>query len=103
MLAQISGADYSAAAADPVAGFSAPIAQHMNADHAESTAAMVRHFLQRPVSAARIVDLDRYGLNLQVELDGESMPARLPFPRPAENRGDIKTLIVECTRAAAGK
>ena len=38
----------------------------MNADHAESTAAMVRHYLELPVSAARIIDLDRYGMNLQV-------------------------------------
>ena len=64
--AQIPGAEYGAASADPVAAFSAPVAQHMNADHAESTAAMVRHYLQLPVSAARIVDLDRYGMNLQV-------------------------------------
>ena len=84
-----------------MAQFSRPIAEHMNADHADSTAAMVRHYLGLPVTAARIIDLDKLGLNLEVEFGSESMQARLPFPRPAESRGDIKTVIVECTRAAA--
>jgi putative heme iron utilization protein len=61
----------------------------------------VQHYLSLPVTAARIVDLDKLGLNLEIEFDGQSMRARLPFPRPAESRGDIKTVIVECTRAAA--
>jgi len=61
----------------------------------------VRHYLGLPVSAARIIDLDRLGLNLEVEFEKQSMRARLPFPRPAESRADIKTVIVECTRAAA--
>ena len=103
MMLQMSGAEYSSASADPVAAFSAVVAEHMNADHSESTVAMVRHFLDLPVSAAEIVDLDQYAMNLIVELEGEKMKARLPFPRPAVSRADIKTLIVECTRAAAGK
>ncbi len=61
----------------------------------------MRHYLGLPVSAARIIDLDRLGLNLEVEFEKQSMRARLPFPRPAESRADIKTVIVECTRAAA--
>jgi len=40
---QMSAAEYDAASPDPVAPFSRPIASHMNADHADSTAAMVRH------------------------------------------------------------
>ena len=61
----------------------------------------VQHYLGLPVTAARIIDLDKLGLNLEVDFDGQSMRARLPFPRPAGSRGDIKTVIVECTRAAA--
>ena len=101
LVPQISGAEYSSASADPVAAFSAAVAEHMNADHAESTVAMVQHCLDLSVSAAEIVDLDQYGMNLIVVLEGEKMKARLPFPRPAESRSDIKSLIVECSRAAA--
>ena len=38
---QISASEYNAASPDPVAQFSRPIGAHMNADHADSTAAMV--------------------------------------------------------------
>ena len=101
LVPQLSGAEYSAASADPVAAFSAAVAQHMNEDHAESTVAMVQHSCGLSVSAAEIVDLDQYGMNLIVDFDGEKMKARMPFPRPAESRSDIKTLIVECSKAAA--
>lgn len=43
-LMQVSGKDYTAASPDPVAPFSAPICGHMNADHSDSTAAMVFHY-----------------------------------------------------------
>ena len=41
---QVTPAEYDAAQPDPIAAFSAPVAAHMNADHAESTAAMIKHY-----------------------------------------------------------
>ena len=61
-MAQISAEDYLAATADPVAKFSAPIAGHMNADHADSTVAMLQHYAGLRVEKASIKSLDRSGI-----------------------------------------
>jgi putative heme iron utilization protein len=66
-----------------------------------SAALMVKHYLGLSVDAARIIDLDRLGMNLSVTRQGGALKARLPFPRPAADRKDIKDIIVEMTRAAA--
>ena len=42
---QITEEEYGAAQPDPVAPFSAPVAGHMNADHAEATVAMMKHYV----------------------------------------------------------
>lgn len=44
--------------------------------------------------------LDRLGFMVQVTRLGQSFKLRLPFPRPAESRKDVKSLIVEMTQAA---
>jgi putative heme iron utilization protein len=99
--ATIPAAEFAAAQSDPVAGFSAPIATHMNEDHASSTRDMVAHYTGLPAESAEIIDLDRMGMNVIARYDGDDVPCRLPFPRPADDRKMVKTLIVEMTRAAA--
>ncbi|CAL5219739.1 g1637 [Coccomyxa viridis] len=100
---QISAEEFAAAKSDPVAQFAGPIAQHMNADHADSTAAMVRHYVGVNVESASILSLDRLGLAVECKADGKAFSCRVPFVRPAGNRKDIKDIIVEMTRAAAAK
>ena len=99
---KVSGEEYAAANVDPVAAFSGPVCGHMNADHAESTQAMIKHYIGITVDKAMMLSLDRLGVNVACERQGESFKCRLPFPRPAEDRKMIKELIVEMTRAAAG-
>jgi len=96
-----SGEEYLAASADPVAGFTGPVAGHMNADHAESISAMLTNAIGAEVTGAEIVAIDRLGMDCRGSLYGEVMKMRLPFPREAATRGDLKTLIVEMTKAAA--
>ncbi len=45
----------------------------------------------------------RLGLAVECKADGKAFTCRVPFVRPAENRKDIKDIIVEMTRAAAAK
>ncbi len=53
------------------------------------------------VKTAQITAVDRLGMYVLVTLpNGDSGKLRLPFPRPAESRKDVKTLIVEMTQAA---
>ena len=76
---------------------------HMNADHAESTVAMCMHYIGLDqLDAAQLVQMDRLGLTVQCERLGQTFKMRLPFPRAAEDRKDVKTLIVEMTKAAMG-
>ena len=49
---------------------------------------------------ATLVQLDRLGFMVQVTRLGQSFKLRLPFPRAAADRKDVKTLIVEMTQAA---
>ena len=49
-----------------------------------------------------IVAMDRLGFMVQIERMGQTFKLRLPFPRPAEDRKDVKALIVEMSRASAG-
>lgn len=63
------------------------------------------HYVYRSMSqlvSAQISAVDRLGMYVVVGMpDGQSGKLRLPFPRPAESRKDVKTLIVEMTQAAA--
>eukprot|EP00892_Ulva_mutabilis_P009162 jgi/Ulvmu1/6618/UM003_0255.1 len=101
---QITGADYTAAAADPVAQFSQPICTHMNDDHADATAAMVAHFVGMKVESAEMKSVDRLGITTQcrpVRASDQRVSIRLAFPEPADTRGAVKERLVAMTSAAA--
>jgi hypothetical protein len=74
----------------------------MNADHGADLQAMVKHYLGLDVSSVRMLDLDRLGFNAELTLPDGPIKARVPFPRPAEDRKSVKDVIVEMTRAARG-
>ncbi|CAM8927367.1 unnamed protein product [Rhodiola kirilowii] len=73
---------------------------HMNKDHGEDTKLIVHHSTSIPVDSASIVDLDSLGFNVKANYQGTSFKLRIPFPRRAEDRKDVKTLIVEMLQAA---
>lgn len=112
-VATVPARDYLAARPDPVAPFTAPVAGHMNADHAADMLAMVRGSIPGAEAAAgpvRMARVDALGCDLAVAgLFGEGQPetrVRLPWPAPgAPDRKSLKDRIVELTkagRAAAG-
>ena len=93
--------DYTGSAVDPIQAFAAPVMGHMNSDHSESTVAMVMHYIGLDqVKSAELVQMDRLGFMVQCTRNEESFKMRLPFPRPAEDRKDVKTLIVQMTQTA---
>jgi len=99
----IGATDYQAAQVDPIQAFAAPVMSHMNDDHAASTVAMVQHYIGLDeVEKADLVALDRLGFNVAITRKGQTFKLRLPFPRPATDRKDVKALIVEMTQASAG-
>jgi len=99
--ADITPDEFLGAKPDPILAFSAPIAGHMNDDHSDSTVAMIGHYVGLDVEGAQITSVDSLGMTVKVQRGSSSFKLRLPFPRPAESRKDVKDLIVEMTRASA--
>lgn len=92
--------EFKDAKVDPIYQFSKPVASHMNKDHREDTKLIVQHSLSIPVDFADILDLDSLGFNVKAGYKGSTLKLRIPFPRRAVDRKDVKTLIVEMLQAA---
>ncbi|KAI3688076.1 hypothetical protein L1987_81782 [Smallanthus sonchifolius] len=92
--------EFAAAKVDPISQFSKPVTSHMNKDHSDDTKLMVQHSTSVPVDFAYMLDLDSLGFNVKVGYQGREFKLRIPFSRRAEDRKDVKTLIVEMLQAA---
>ena len=108
----VTAEEYKSAKPDLIAQFGGPVAGHMNEDHSDSTLAMVKGLPgleDIKLTAAEIVSVDSLGMYVKVtrepgiSFQPEQFKLRLPFSRQAVDRGDVKTLIVEMTRAAAAQ
>ncbi|KAL9240197.1 hypothetical protein vseg_014443 [Gypsophila vaccaria] len=97
---EFSSEEYNAAKVDPISQFSKPVASHMNKDHQEDTKLIVQHSTTIPVESAYMMDMDHLGFNVKATYLGKTYKLRIPFPRPAVDRKDVKTLIVEMLQAA---
>ena len=107
----ITADEYHKAKPDSISQFGGAIGGHMNDDHMSATVAMVKGLPgleDVDVTAAEITSVDSLGMYVKVtrqpgvSFQPEQFKLRLPFPRPADDRKDVKTLIVEMTQAAAG-
>jgi len=95
--------EYLEASVDPIQAFAAPVMGHMNSDHSSSTIAMCMHYIGLDaLESANLVQLDRLGFMVQCTRKGDTFKMRLPFPRAAEDRKDVKTLIVQMTQESMG-
>jgi len=101
--------EYDNAKPDMVSEFGSFIATHMNDDHMSSTIAMVAHAIPGlDVSEALITSVDSLGMYVKCTRtprasdQPQQFKIRIPFPRKIESRGEVKEVIVEMTRAAAG-
>lgn len=106
MAGSVTPEEYQQAKPDPLAAFAAPVIKHMNDDHADSTAAMVRHYTGVPCSSASIVSMDRLGMtvkaNLEIGAASGVTNVRLPYPDgPVTERKAIKEALVAMTRASS--
>ncbi|KAJ4850716.1 hypothetical protein Tsubulata_004192 [Turnera subulata] len=97
---EFSKEEYQAAKVDPITQFTKPIASHMNRDHGEDTRLIVQHATLIPVDSAYMLDLDSLGFYVKAVYQGNTHKLRVPFPRRAVDRKDVKTLVVEMLQAA---
>lgn len=104
----ITSEEYAAAKPDPISAFGGHIAAHMNDDHMGSTIAMISQQIPGlDVEEAIITSVDSLGMYVKVSRtprasdQPQQFKLRLPFPRPAKDRKDVKNIIVEMTQAAS--
>lgn len=99
---QVTPADYHSASPDPVAGFAGHVAGHMNgeASHVRDMVDMVSHYVGLTVDEARMLALDRLGVDMEVSRGGQSFRLRLPFvrwaPYAAVHLGGVCACLPSC-------
>ena len=106
--------EYTEAKPDPVSEFGPMIAQHMNEDHMSANIAIVKSSVPAmdgedvpAITEAIITQVDSLGMFIKVTREEpvaflpQQFKVRVPFSRPAKDRKDVKTLIVEMTQSAA--
>ena len=95
------GAQYTAAAPDPVAPHAAGAIAHLNADHADALTAMARALGGYPdATAATCTGADRYGLDLRVDTPRGIAYTRAGYLKPIDAIGELRAAAVELTRRA---
>lgn len=99
------GEDYLAASPDPVQPHARPAIDHLNADHADSLAAMARALGGFPdADAAQCTGVDRYGLDLKVTTCRGIAYTRVGFAKPVNTVAELRPAAVELvTQARAAK
>ncbi|KAM0000284.1 putative FMN-binding split barrel, hem oxygenase HugZ-like superfamily [Helianthus debilis subsp. tardiflorus] len=97
---EFTGNEFREAKVDQIYQFSKPITSHMNKDHANDTKLIVQHSTSVPVDYAYMLDVDSIGFNVKAGYKDQNFKLRVAFPRRAEERKDVKTLIIEMLQAA---
>lgn len=93
---------FASARPDAVAVGSANAVEHMNEDHKDATAAILRHRVKGLETAtdATILAIDRYGFEALAELPAGPRRARVAFNRVLTEPDEIKAEIIELLKQA---
>ncbi|MDT5081178.1 MAG: hypothetical protein QOJ80_5815 [Mycobacterium sp.] len=95
------GESYAGAQPDPVSPVAAGAIAHLNADHAESLAAMARTLGGYPDTvSATCTGVDRYGLDLKVLAERGPAYTRVGYANPIDSIDELRMATVELTRRA---
>jgi putative heme iron utilization protein len=77
------------------------IARHMNDDHADDNALIVRSLGGIPTAtAARVTGLDADAMEFAAVVDGIEVPVRIPFAERLTTRGQVRAEAVRMYREA---
>ncbi len=95
------GADYAAAAPDPVAARAAGAVRHLNDDHADALLVIAQALGGYPdATAAACTGLDRRGVDLTVQTPRGRAPTRVAFPAALDDGAQLRAATVELTQRA---
>jgi putative heme iron utilization protein len=94
-------AAYAAAEPDPLREVAPGALAHLNDDHPDALLACARGLARLPdATAARVIALDRYGLDLEVEVPAGRLAARVTFTEPLTDAATLRAAAVALTRRA---
>ncbi|MGQ0632255.1 MAG: HugZ family pyridoxamine 5'-phosphate oxidase [Sporichthyaceae bacterium] len=96
----VAAGEYAAAEPDPLLGAAAErVIEHMNDDHTDALIAYSRAFGQLDtVTAARLVGVDRYGMDVMAESDGAQHAVRVPFPERSDTVDAVRAATIALLR-----
>ncbi len=87
--------EYERASPDPLAGASAGILSHMNADHVDSMILLARIHAILIASEATMTSVDRLGFSLRLKTEEGMKGARINFPREVTSAQETRKALVE--------
>ncbi len=87
---------------DPITpAISDRICQHMNEDHAEAIVLYAKAFGNSPdAETAQLLAIDPQGMNLSVQMQGNTVPLRIEFARPLKDSEDAHHTLIEMVKQA---
>lgn len=100
----VTGAEYAAAEADPIAPMLHDVAAHVNGDHPDALVAYARAYggFEDP-SEPRVTAVDRYGFEVTVRSAGGEHAFRVPFASPVRNAGELRVEMVRLAEEARAR
>lgn len=87
---------------DPITpAISDRICQHMNEDHAEAIVLYAKVFGNTPnAQSAQMSSIDPQGMNLAVQINGETVPIRVEFDHTLKDSEDAHHTLIDMVKAA---
>ncbi|HAC65838.1 MAG TPA: heme iron utilization protein [Cyanothece sp. UBA12306] len=77
------------------------ICKHMNEDHLDAVVLYAKVFGNRPeVETAKMVNIDPKGMNLSVQIKGETVPVRVTFDHVLEDAEDAHHTLIDLVKQA---
>jgi putative heme iron utilization protein len=88
--------------ADPLSpAVSQRICAHMNDDHADAVLLYAKVFGNATeANAAEMVAIDPDGMDLMTQVNGSSVPLRIPFERPLTDSEDAHHVLIDLVKQA---
>lgn len=76
------------------------ICKHMNKDHAAAVLTYAHRYGDKTdATAATLIGIDHTGMDLTAEVDGQTLPIRIPFDHKLKDAADAHTTLVAMLKA----
>ena len=95
--------EYASAGVDPLADSASGIIRHMNEDHADALALIIKKSLDMEAGEASMTSVDRLGFQVRFKHKGEFYSRRIGFPGEVIDPGEVREVFVQMVKQARGE